>query len=81
MAEKIWAVYLIQSINKPNRVYVGSATDYFGRIKMHKSLLRRGKHHSPQLQYHYNKYGDGDLVFEIIESADYVDVHHLLFSR
>lgn len=76
--EKIWAVYIIQSIAKPERVYVGSATDYYGRIKMHRSLLKRNKHHSPILQYHFNKYGEDDLVYEILESRDYVDVNHLL---
>jgi len=34
---------------------------------MHLSDLRKNKHHSRKLQRHYNKYGEDDLVFNILE--------------
>ena len=78
MAEKIWAVYLIQSLLKPQRVYVGSTVNYHSRTRQHKYLLKNGKHSSTQLQNHFNKYGLDDLSFEILESGSYVDIQHLL---
>lgn len=60
-------IYKIQSIAKPDRVYIGSAVNINMRWANHSSHLRLQKHHSPQLQRHYNKYGINDLVFSIIE--------------
>ena len=72
-------VYMIQSISYPKRVYVGSTfRDIDERLKNHRNQLNENKHHSPQLQNHYNKYGKDDLVFEIIESGEYLDKNHLL---
>ena len=71
-------VYLIQSIVKPERVYVGSASDIEKRWRDHIRELNDGKHSSLQLQYHYDKYGQNDLIFEIIESGEYLCKQHLL---
>lgn len=61
-------IYKISSIQFPDRCYIGSCIGYFtGRKARHLRDLRRGKHHSPKLQNHYNKYGEDDLQFEIIE--------------
>lgn len=76
--QRIGGIYLIQSISKPERIYVGSTKDFQIRWRGHKSSLNRGNHSSPQLQYHYNVYGLKDLVFEIIESGEYLDKNHLL---
>lgn len=76
--KKITGIYLIQSISTPNRVYVGSGININKRWNRHRVLLRRNKHHSPLLQRHYNKYGEDDLVFEIIESGEYLCKQHLL---
>ena len=78
MNKKISGIYMIQSISNPKRVYIGSAIDIKSRWYVHKSLLKRGKHHSIKLQRHYDKYGWDDLVFEIIESGDYLCEVHLL---
>jgi group I intron endonuclease len=75
---KFSGIYIIQSIEKPDRVYVGSTTCMKGRWITHKLDLRANRHHSRQLQYHYNKYGEADLVFEVIESGDYICKEHLL---
>ena len=76
--KKISGIYQIQSLYKPERVYIGSATIIKERWNSHLRLLKRGKHYSDKLQRHYNKYGEGDLVFDIIECGDYLDKNHLL---
>jgi group I intron endonuclease len=60
-------IYKIQSIIKPDRFYIGSAVNLHHRWICHLSDLRKGKHHSGKLQNHFNKYGEADLVFIIIE--------------
>lgn len=60
-------IYKIQSNIKPERTYIGSAVDFKNRWRTHINDLKRNKHHSKKLQYHFNKYGLLDLVFSIIE--------------
>lgn len=71
-------IYIIQSISNPKRIYVGSAVDLNDRKQMHLFELRRNKHTNSKLQRHFNKYGESDLVFEIIESEVYLGKNHLL---
>jgi group I intron endonuclease len=63
----ISAIYKIQSQINPKRYYIGSAINIKTRWTTHLNLLLNGRHHSPQLQRHYDKYGIDDLVFIIIE--------------
>jgi len=67
-------IYKISSKIKPSREYYGSSQDVFGRLKMHLRDLRRGKHHSLKLQYHYNKYGEADLIFQMVLGCDIIDL-------
>lgn len=60
-------IYKIQSIGRPERCYIGSAVNIRKRWINHLSLLRRNAHHSIKLQNHYNKYGEDDLTFSIVE--------------
>jgi len=69
---KISGIYKIQSIIKPERFYIGSAVDVSDRWRCHLKDLRRNKHHSPKLQRHFDKYGESDLVFIIIEPCLHV---------
>ncbi len=62
-------IYLIQSKSNPERVYVGSAVDISQRIRVHLNRLHNNKHHSKKLQNHFNKYGNSDLTFSILESC------------
>jgi group I intron endonuclease len=71
-------IYKIQSKTKPERIYIGSAININDRWWLHKKQLKTGTHHSIKLQRHYNKYSESDLVFEIIESNEYVGKEHLL---
>jgi group I intron endonuclease len=76
---KIIGVYQIWSKTHTDRCYVGSAVNINNRWNRHKSdLNKNNKHHSPQLQRHYDKYGIDDLVFEVIESGEYFNKNHLL---
>lgn len=61
------AIYKITSVLFPDRCYVGSANSLSKRIHMHVKQLKQSKHGNPKLQNHYNKYGEGDLEFTIIE--------------
>lgn len=63
-------IYKIQSICKPDRIYVGSAKDIHLRRWVHFNELRKNIHINKKLQNHYNKYGEGDLVFSIITCCD-----------
>jgi len=71
---KISGIYKIQSIVKPDRIYIGSAIDITVRWKNHLKLLRRNKHHSVKLQNHYNKYGEFDLQFLILLGCEKEDL-------
>lgn len=67
-------IYKIQSVIKPERIYLGSSVDLSHRWSHHKGDLRRNKHHSLRLQNHYNKYGEGDLVFSILLFCNEADL-------
>lgn len=59
-------IYYIRSkIN--NTMYIGSAQNLSTRKKQHFTSLKRGTHHNKHLQNHYNKYGEFDLHFQILE--------------
>lgn len=64
-------IYKIQSKIHPERIYIGSSVHIPFRFTGHRNKLKRNKHHSPKLQCHYNKYGIGDLIFEILELTSY----------
>lgn len=67
---RIPGIYKIQSIKKPERIYIGSAQNIHLRWGSHLSELRRGIHINKKLQHHYNKHGENDLVFSIITGCD-----------
>ncbi len=53
-----------------NKVYVGSATkDFRIRWRIHLSNLRLNRHHSKYLQNSFNKYGESNFKFEILEEC------------
>ena len=60
-------VYII--FNKVNgKYYIGSTTVSFKRrFNKHKLSLRKGVHHSVKLQNAWNKYGEDNFEFEILE--------------
>lgn len=70
MRAKISGIYIIRSKARPERCYIGSSTNINQRWKSHKYELRVGMHVNPKLQYHYNKYGESDLIFSFIIGCD-----------
>jgi len=71
---RLIGVYKIQSVIKPERVYIGSSCCIEERWICHLKELKYKKHHSHKLQNHYNKYGKNDLVFSIIMCCDEDDL-------
>jgi group I intron endonuclease len=73
------AVYIIKNLTT-SKFYVGSAINYYQRFyhksSGHLAKLNKGLHHNIYLQRAWNKYGQIDFVFDIIEKIE--DVHKLL---
>jgi hypothetical protein len=68
-------IYVIKNIAN-NKVYVGSAVNIDKRWQIHKYDLAKGKHHSCLLQRAWDKYGEENFKFEIIEEVK--NPEHLL---
>lgn len=49
------------------KVYIGSAKEFKARAHSHRSQLRKSKHHNRHLQNAFNKYGEENFVFEVLE--------------
>lgn len=52
---------------RSNKVYIGSSVNVKKRWSMHRCSLRRGDHHCVRLQRSWNKYGEQEFAFEIVE--------------
>jgi group I intron endonuclease len=66
-------VYQIRCIAN-GKVYVGSAICFDQRWTNHRNQLRRGVHCSRYLQNAWNKYGENQFVFEVLELACAADL-------
>ena len=63
-------VYRI-TCSENGRIYIGSSKDIMRRWRNHKSDLRHGQHHSPDLQRDFNQYGLTAFKFEILKECSY----------
>jgi len=59
-------IYQIRNL-LDSKIYVGSTKNAKNRFKSHKSNLKLNKHHAPHLQHAWNKYGESNFTFEILE--------------
>ena len=59
------------------KVYIGQSVDVEVRWRSHKSELRGNYHENPYLQNSWNKYGEDNFKFEIIESCNQEDLNKL----
>lgn len=54
-----------------NKVYIGSCINSLRiRFNIHKHHLRKGKHHSKKLQNSWNRHGEENFVFEVLEFCE-----------
>lgn len=62
-------IYLAYS-KTTKRIYIGltrHGQGFFGRWTDHRTILRRGIHDNDFVQNTYNKYGESDIYFKILE--------------
>ena len=59
-------IYYIQNI-KTNQIYIGQSIHLTERLKDHFNKLRKNKHHNKHLQNSFNKYGEENFVYGIME--------------
>lgn len=53
-----------------NKKYVGKSVSIYSRFGQHRTELRRNEHCNKYLQHAWNKYGEENFKFEIIEEHD-----------
>lgn len=61
-------IYRIRNL-KNGKLYIGSAKNLKIRYRSHRNDLKRQKHHSIILQRAWNKYGENNFIFEVIEKV------------
>jgi group I intron endonuclease len=66
----ISGVYIIKSKIKPKRVYIGSSKNIGKRWGGHLAMLKYTGHYNKELQKHYDKYGENDLEFLILQGCE-----------
>ena len=59
-------IYKITNIVN-NKCYIGQAKNYEKRFKQHISALRKNKHENRFLQFSWNKYGEENFKFEVLD--------------
>ena len=62
-------IYKITNLEN-KKFYIGSSKNISQRWAKHKALLRHDKHENPKLQSSWNKYGEENFKFEILEECD-----------
>lgn len=55
------------SCTQSDKIYIGESLDLCKRIQRHFTNLRKGNHHNPILQNIFNKYGEENMIVEILE--------------
>ncbi len=57
-------------INKINgKYYVGSTNYFWNRRRQHQMMLTENRHTNPHLQSSWNKYGEENFIFQVIEKV------------
>lgn len=68
-------IYVIVNLVN-NKKYIGSTINFKNRWDKHKKDLKNNKHHSIHLQRAWNKYGEENFLFEVLEYVQ--DVNDLI---
>lgn len=66
--KKITGIYRLLN-KKNNKCYIGSGLSVKQRFSTHKRLLSLNKHFNNHLQSAWNKYGEKNFIFEILEEV------------
>lgn len=74
MYKNIWCgIYCIK--NKiTNKVYIGQSKNIKSRWRKHKSELKNGTHDNDYLQMAWDKYGENNFIFRVLELCDENDL-------
>lgn len=83
--ERVCGIYKITNLIN-NKIYIGSSKNLRVRLWKHRALLRHNKHCNPHLQNSWNKYGENNFDYSILELCDesnqyereqyYIDTYH-----
>lgn len=52
------------------KIYIGSTVSFERRFKTHKTTLKNNKHKNPHLQSSFNKYGESNFIYEVVEYCE-----------
>lgn len=63
---KYSGIYVIQNIVN-DKIYIGSSVNMHKRRISHYNCLRRGMHNNVKLQNAFNKYGESNFTFSVVE--------------
>ena len=72
MELKVSGIYCIENIVN-HKTYIGSSKNIYQRLIKHFALLRHNKHQNPHLQSAWNKYGEDNFRWFVLEYCD-VDI-------
>jgi group I intron endonuclease len=72
-AQRICGIY---AIKRDERAYIGHSSNITKRWSNHKSDLRRGVHDNPHLQNAWDKYGEEEFEFVVLEECE-VELLHI----
>ncbi|MFQ5857558.1 MAG: GIY-YIG nuclease family protein [Anaerolineae bacterium] len=73
MPPHLSGVYQIRCV-PTGKIYIGSAVDLEHRWEQHRRSLRRGDHHNIYLQSAWDKYGEANFEFSVLEFVDPADL-------
>jgi group I intron endonuclease len=66
--KKSSGIYIIKN-NINNKIYVGQTINFYTRWRNHKYHLNKGTHNNYYLQHAWDKYGEQNFIFKIIEEC------------
>lgn len=75
-------VYQIRNL-LDGKVYIGCAKEFKTRVGSHTRQLRKGQHHNKHLQSAFNRDGEENFIFEVLEvvDGDYVSVEQTYLDQ